>query len=386
MKRALIKLLAREMTKLRQAGLCRGEGAAPADTTVLADFRGYDYLDLAQDSRVRDAVIAAVREQGHGLSDSRPFSGTREAHKRLEGAMARLLGQSDAMVLGSGYLANIGLYGALFDHRDTLFCDAWIHPSSAEGVRLSGAKAVPYENDNLQDLADKLKRSRDARFRAIVTDGVFAFSGALAQLGELCDLAERYEALLFVDDTLGVGLLGDNGGGTCEARGMLQRVNVITGGFSKVLGGAAGGYVAGDQEVIDWLRQKATPYLFSGALPPASLAAAQCAVGLLSEGLPSRSALFQRVTKMSQGLRHLGFQVYGGEHPNLLAQVGTVVTLQKLINRLNEAHILVQGLCYPVVPEREARIRLQLSTRHREEQLDQTLAVLQAAGRDLGIV
>jgi glycine C-acetyltransferase len=267
-----------------------------------------------------------------------------------------------------------------------MFCDAWIHPSSAEGVRLSGARAVPYDNHDVEDLADKLKRSRAARFRAIVTDGVFAFSGRIAPLQELCDLAERYEAIVIVDDTLGVGVLGASGGGSCEIRKVQKRVNVITGSFSKILGGAAGGYVAGDNEIIEWLRQKATPYLFSVALPPASIGAARHAVDLIAEGSVPRDALFERVDKMCKGLGDIGFDVLGGEHPTILAKVGDVVTLQRFVNQLLEAGIRVQGLCYPVVPEREARIRLQISALHTHKQLDHALEAFKSTGRALEIL
>ena len=384
MTRALLRMLANEINNLQHAGLYKREAPREDDGTV--DLTGYDYLGLGRDPSVAEAAARAVREYGHGLSDSRPFSGTRPVHVELESAIAEFFGLPEAVVFGSGYLANVGLFDALFDSRDSIFCDAWVHPSVAEGVRLCGARAVPYRNGDLDDLEDKLKRSRSARFRAIVTDGVFAFSGAIAPLGGACRLAERYDALVVVDDCLGVGVLGGTRRGTCELRGVMKRVHLITGSFSKVLGGASGGYVAGSREVIEWLRQKATTYLFSGALPPASVGAAARALDMVARGDVPRDGLRDRVVVLRDGLEGLGLSVLGGDHPILTVPLGDTVTLQKMVNQLMEAGVRVHGLCYPVVPEREARIRIQTSALHSTEQLAHTVARFEQVGGALGLI
>lgn len=384
MTRALLRMLASETNKLQQAGLYKREAVWDDDSAL--DFTGYDYLGLGRDRRVGDAAAKAAAKHGHGVGDSRAFTGTREAHMDLEKALAGFFGVADAIVFGSGYLANIGLFDALFDSRDSVFCDAWVHPSVAEGVRLCGAHAVPYRNGDVEDLEDKLKRSQAARFRAIVTDGVFPFSGHVAPLGEICQLAERYEALVVVDDCLGVGVLGETGRGSCELRGAAKGVDVITGSFSKILGGASGGYVAGSREVVEWLRQKATTYLFSGALPPASVGAASCALDLVDRDEAPRETLSKRIGVARHSLEKAGFKVLGGEHAILTVPVGNVITLQKMVNQLLEAGVRVHGLCYPVVPEREARIRIQVSTLHTPAQLTQAADRFEQIGSALEVI
>jgi glycine C-acetyltransferase len=272
-------------------------------------------------------------------------------------------------VFGSGYLANLGLYAALFDSRDCLFCDALVHPSTAEGVRLSSATAFPFRNGDLDDLEDKLKRSRSARFRAVVTDGVFPFDGRVAQLEGICQLAARYEALVIVDDSLGVGVVGQTGRGARELRGVMARVDVVTGTFGKALGGAGGGYVAGRREVVEWLRQKATPYVFSVGLPPLLAVAARVAIEILARGEAPLATLRARAAALKQGLVEADFRVVGEDHPTLAVTVGGVVALQRMVNALHERGVLVSGLCFPVVPEGQACIRLETSALHSEDDL-----------------
>ncbi|HEY0482883.1 MAG TPA: aminotransferase class I/II-fold pyridoxal phosphate-dependent enzyme, partial [Kofleriaceae bacterium] len=323
---------------------------------------------------------------GLGAGSSRVFTGTRELHRDLEQAVARFLQVPDAIVLGSGYLANIGFYEALFDSRDCLFCDALVHPSTAEGVRLSSATAFPFHNNDVEDLEDKLRRSRSARFRAIATDGVFPFDGRVAELDGICDLAEKYDAMVVLDDSLGIGALGDTGRGARELRGVIARVDVVTGTFGKALGGAGGGFIAGRREVIAWLRQKATPYLFSIALAPPLAAAARAALEILERGEAPLAALRGHVAGMKLELEARGFQVLGGEHPSLAVVVGGVVALQKMVNSLYERGIHVHGLCYPVVPEGQARIRLEITARHSAQDLGRAINAFDLAGRALGII
>lgn len=380
----LFKLLAREADKLRQAGLYKTEDGGEAEGGV--DLTGRDYLGLGRDASVRDAAIAAARELGPGTASSRAFGGTREAHRQLEGAVARLLEQPDAIIYPSGYAAAIGLFDPLFDNRDAILCDAWVHPSVADGARLSGARAIPYRQGDVEDLEDKLKRSRAARFRAVVTSGVFPFSGELAALGDICDLAERYEAIVVVDDRLGTGVLGERGRGSAELARVSRRVHLILGSFSDALGGGGGGFVAGARAVIDWLRQKSAPYLFSGALAPPLVGAAAAAVDLVARGETALATLRARIEMLRSGLVEHGYAVLGRHHPILTVAVGNTVTLQKIVNRLFGFRIRVHGLCYPVVPEHQARIRLQVCAAHSEDDIRRTVEALIGAGRLHGVL
>ena len=383
MTKAHMAMLAAESKKLEQAGLYRPETIHPAH---IVDFTSQDYLALTNDPRLLDAARAALDAHGLGAGSSRVFTGTRELHRELEQTVARFLQLPDALVLGSGYLANIGFYEALFDSRDCLFCDALVHPSTAEGIRLSSATAFPFHNSDVEDLEDKLRRSRSARFRAIVTDGVFPFDGRVADLEGICRLAEKYEAMVVVDDSLGIGAVGNTGRGTRELRGMLHRVDVVTGTFSKALGAAGGGFIAGRREIIHWLRQKATPYLFSIALAPPLAAAALTALDLLERGEAPLPELRTNIATVKRELELRGFQVLGGDHPTLAVIIGGVVPLQKMVNSLYERGIHAHGLCYPVVPEGEARIRLEITARHSAADLGRALNAFDLAGRALGII
>ena len=383
MTKAHMAMLAAESRKLEQAGLYRPETIHAAH---IVDFTSQDYLGLTHDPRLVSAAKAALETHGLGVGSSRVFTGTREIHRDLEQAVARFLQVPDAIVLGSGYLANIGFYEALFDSRDCLFCDALVHPSTAEGIRLSSATAFPFHNNDVEDLEDKLRRSRSARFRAIVTDGVFPFDGRVAELDGICGLAEKYDAMVVLDDSLGIGALGDTGRGARELRGMIGRVDVVTGTFGKALGGAGGGFVAGRREVIEWLRQKATPYLFSIALAPPLAAAARTALEILERGEAPLANLRSHIAMIKKELEMRGFKVLGGEHPTLAVFVGGVVALQKMVNSLYERGIHVLGLCYPVVPEGQARIRLEITARHSAQDIGRAINAFDLAGRALGVI
>jgi glycine C-acetyltransferase len=383
MTKAHMAMLAAESKKLEQAGLYRPETIHPAH---IVDFTSQDYLGFTNDPRLLTAARAALDAHGLGAGSSRVFTGTRDLHRELEQTVARFLQLPDALVLGSGYLANIGFYEALFDSRDCLFCDALVHPSTAEGIRLSSATAFPFHNSDVEDLEDKLRRSRSARFRAIITDGVFPFDGRVADLEGICRLAEKYDAMVVVDDSLGIGAVGNTGRGARELRGMLHRVDVVTGTFSKALGGAGGGFIAGRREIIHWLRQKATPYLFSVALAPPLAAAALTALDLLERGEAPHLELRNNIATVKRELELRGFQVLGGEHPTLAVLIGGVVPLQKMVNSLYERGVHVHGLCYPVVPEGEARIRLEITARHSAADLGRALNAFDLAGRALGII
>lgn len=392
MTRALRDLLRTETERLRDAGLYKREvvfsrsgGMAAGgmmngkEGQLVVNFTTHDYLGLSTDIEVRQSAIAAAEKYGIGLSSQRVMCGTLPIHKELEDWVRGFLKVDDVVLFGSGYMANVGLFSPLFGRRDCIICDAGIHPSLADGVRLAGARLVTFRNNDPDDLEDILKRSRWARFRAVVTNGVFPFSGRVADLHAICDLAETYDAMVVVDDCLGIGVLGARGRGTAELMDAIDRVDVVTGTFSKALGGAAGGFAAGRGEIIDWLRQKSPPYMFSATMPPPMAGAALAAVQILESGDAPLPGLKENIDTMCHGLLERGFRVMGGHHPLLAVEIGEYSTLQYIVNFLYERGIYVHGLCYPVVPENEGRIRLMISALHSQEHLEKTLDAFESA-------
>ena len=392
MTRALRDLLLSETDRLREAGLYKREvvfsrsGGMAAGGMVdgkkgqpVINYTTHDYLGLSTDSEVRQAAIDAAEKYGIGLSSQRVMCGTLPIHKELEDWVRGFLKVSDVMLFGSGYMANVGLFSPLFGRRDCIICDAGIHPSLADGVRLAGSRLVTYRSNDPDDLEDILKRSRWARFRAVVTNGVFPFSGRVADLHAICDLAETYDALVVVDDCLGVGVLGNRGRGTAELMGAIERVDLVTGTFSKALGGASGGFAAGRSEIIDWLRQKSPPYMFSATMPPPMTGGALAAVQILESGDAPLPGLKENIDTMCHGLLERGFRVLGGQHPLLAVEVGEYSTLQDMVNYLYDIGIYVHGLCYPVVPEGQSRIRIMVSALHSQEHLERTLDGFESA-------
>lgn len=386
MSQELRALLRSELDRLRDAGLFKREvvfsrsGGMAAGGMMdgrqgqqVINYTTHDYLGLSTDTQVQDAAVDAVHKYGIGLSSQRVMCGTLPIHKELEDWLQGFLKLEDVILFGSGYHANIGVFSPLFGRRDCIICDAAVHPSLAEGVRLAGARLITFRNNDPDDLEDILKRSRWARFRAIVTNGVFPFNGRVSDLNTICDLAERYDAMVVVDDCLGIGVLGDRGRGTAELQDVLTRVDIVTGSFSKALGGAGGGFAAGKPEVIEWLRQKSAPYMFSAALSPAMAGAAMMAVQILESGNAPLDGLRENIDTLHHGLLERGFRVMGGHHPLLCVEIGDYHVLQEMVNHLYDGGIYVHGLCYPVVPEDEARIRIMVSALHSQEHLQRTL-------------
>lgn len=392
MTRELRELLASETDRLIEAGLykrevifSRGGGMAAGgmvdgtEGQSVINFTTHDYLGFSRDTQVQQAAVDAIHKYGIGLSSQRVMCGTLTIHKELEGIIQGFLKLPDSILFGSGYQANVGLFAPLFGRRDCIICDAEIHPSLADGVRLAGSRLATYRTNDPEDLEDILRRSQWARFRVVVTNGVFPFSGRVADVDSICDLAEKYDAMVVVDDCLGIGVLGERGRGTTELMHALDRVDIVTGTFSKALGGASGGFAAGRREIIEWLRQKSSPYMFSAALPPGMAGAALEAVEILESGNAPLPNLREQINKLWHGLLERGFRVLGGHHPLLCIEVGDYVVLQKMVNHLYENGIYVHGLCYPVVPEGEARIRMMVSALHSEEHIERTLVAMEAA-------
>lgn len=384
---ALRDLLRSEMDRLKDAGLYKREvvfsrsGGMAAGGMIdgklgqpVINYTTYDFLGLSADPQVQQAAIDAASKYGVGLSSQRMMCGTLPIHKDLEDWLRGFLKLPDVILYGSGYQANIGVFAPLFGGRDCIICDSGVHPSLAEGARLAGSRLVTYRNNDPDDLEDILKRSRWARFRAVVTNGVHPFTGRISDLKSICDLASRYDAMVIVDDALGVGVLGDRGRGTAELAGVLDRVDLVTGTFSKALGGASGGFAAGHPEIIEWLRQKSSPYMFSATLPPAMAGAALAAVQILESGEAPLAGLRDNMQALWSGLLELGFRVLGqGHHPLLIVELGGYEILREVVNVLYDSGIYCHGLCYPVVPEGEARIRLMVSALHSAGNIQKTL-------------
>jgi glycine C-acetyltransferase len=397
MSQALRELLRAETDRLKDAGLYKREivftrsggmaagglsarranGSEPAPAII--NYTTHDYLGLSTDAQVRHAAIDAAQRYGVGVSSQRVMCGTLPIHKELEDWLRGFLQVEDVILFGTGYQANIGVFSPLFGARDCIICDGGIHPSLADGVRLSGARVVTFRNNDPDDLEDVLKRSRWARFRAVVTNGVHPFNGRVSDLRSVCDLAEQYDALVIVDDCLGIGVLGNRGRGAAEMCGVIDRVDLVTGTFSKALGGAAGGFVAGRGEIVDWLRQKSPPYIFSSTLPPPLAGAAMAAVQILESGDAPLPGLRENVHLLWEGLMERGFRVLGGQHPLLVVEVGEYEMVREIVNHLYDRGIYTHGLCYPVVPEGQASVRLLMSALHSADQIQQTLAAFEAA-------
>jgi glycine C-acetyltransferase len=387
MSRGLRDLLRAETDRLKSAGLYKREvvfsrqGGMAAGGMIdgklgeqVINYTTYDFLGLSADPQVQQAAIDAASRYGVGLSSQRMMCGTLPIHKELEEWLRGFLKVEDVILFGSGYQANIGVFAPLFGERDCIICDEGVHPSLAEGARLAGARLVTFRSNDPDDLEDILKRSRWARFRAIVANGIHPFTGRICDLASICTLADKYDAVVVVDDALGIGVLGDRGRGTAELSGVMERVDIITGTFSKTLGGASGGFAAGRTEIVDWLRQKSSPYMFSATLPPAMAAAAMAAVQILESGEAPLAGLRENTTTLWGGLMDMGFRVLGqGQHPLLIVELGGYEILREVVNVLYSGGIYCHGLCYPVVPEGEARLRLMVSALHSAGNIQKTL-------------
>jgi glycine C-acetyltransferase len=393
MSRALLDFLRTEAKHLEQAGLLRSETVLPGPQgptiTVgerqLVNFASNDYLGLSGHPEVKKAAISAIQSWGVGLASPRVATGTFAVHAQLERALAETLGTADALVFPSGYHANTGVFESLLTDRDYLFCDEMIRPSLADGIRLCRARVYSYRNGDLEHLEDRLRRSRAARFRMIVTDAVFPLSGVVARLSDIYALAARYHALVVVDDSQGLGVLGNAGRGTHDSLGLTDRIDLVTGSFGCALGGGMGGFVAGKREIVTWLRQKSRPHLSSTALAPAAAAAALKCFELLRTDPEPRTRLAQNLRFFQSALAEHGLWTAESEHPAVCVSIGHAVAVQRLTDYLYRRGVFVIGFCHPVVPEGAARIRVQVTARHAQVQLSNAAAQLGAGAKELKI-
>jgi glycine C-acetyltransferase len=391
--KAFLEFLGTETQNLEQAGLLRREPpvASPQGPIVtvgdkqLLNFASSDYLGLSNHPEVKKAAISAIETWGVGMASPRLATGTTSVHGELEHAVAQLLGVGGALVYPSGYHANTGLFESLLSDRDYLFCDELIRPSLADGIRLGRARVYSYRNQDMEHLEDRLRRSRAARFRVIVTDGVFPISGLIANLQAIYTLAAKYNALVVVDDSHGIGVLGDGGRGTHEALGLTDRIDIVTGSFGNALGGGAGGFVAGRSEIVAWLRQKSRSHLSSTALAPAAAASVLKSIELLHTEPELRDALHMNVKVFRDALAEHGLWTVEGEHPAISVLIRHAVAAQRLTDFLYRRGVFAIGFCHPVVPEGAARIRAQVTARHGQKDLSNAADVFAEGAKELKI-
>ncbi|WP_040165339.1 glycine C-acetyltransferase [Microbacterium gorillae] len=376
-----------ELDEIEAAGLTKHERgiAGPQGSEVrvgdadVLNFCANNYLGLADDPRIVAAAHRGLDEWGYGLASVRFICGTQEQHLALEQRLSAFLGYEDAILFSSCFDANGGVFETLFGADDAIISDELNHASIIDGIRLSKAARHRYHNRDMADLEAKLVETAGARRRVIVTDGVFSMDGYIAPLAEICDLAEKYDALVFVDDSHAVGFVGENGRGTPELCGVEGRVDITTGTFGKALGGASGGYVAAHGEIVDLLRQRARPYLFSNTLAPAIVAGTiealelLAASGELRERLRENAALFRRL------MTDAGFELLPGEHPIIPVMFGDARLTANIAAELQTRGVYVTAFSFPVVPREQARIRVQLSAAHKSDEIERCVAAFVAA-------
>ncbi len=390
----LIERLRSEFSALREQGLYKRERilAGPQGGQVATGGRevinlcANNYLGLANDPDVRAAAHAALEQYGFGMASVRFICGTQTVHKTLEQRLSAWLGTEEAILYSSCFDANGGLFEALLDERDAIISDALNHASIIDGIRLCKAQRLRYANNDMGELESCLRQAAPARTRLIATDGVFSMDGTIANLRDICALAERYDALVMVDDSHATGFMGAHGRGTPEHCGVGPRVDILTGTLGKALGGASGGYVASRREVIEWLRQRSRPYLFSNSVPPVVAAAAVRVLELLEQRPALRAQLHENAQYFRAGLERLGFTLKPGEHPIIPVMIGDAGLASRMADRLLERGVYVIGFSYPVVPRGEARIRTQMSAALTRAELDTALAAFAAVGRELGVI
>lgn len=344
-----------------------------------------NYLGLSDNPELIQAAKESYDNWGYGMSSVRFICGTQQIHKQLENKMSEFLETEDTILYSCCYDANTGLFETLLTADDAIISDELNHASIIDGVRLCKAQRYRFKNSDMTDLEDKLKEAQSARFRLIATDGVFSMDGTIANLKGICDMADKYDALVMVDDSHSVGFMGARGKGTHEHCGVIGRVDIITGTFGKALGGASGGYTSGRKEIIELLRQRSRPYLFSNTLAPAIAATSLKVIKMLSTTTELRDKLESNTKYFREKMGELGFNIVPGEHPIVPIMLGDAVLAQKMASMLLDKGIYVIGFSYPVVPKGKARIRIQISAAHTTEDLNYAIEKFQQIGHQLGI-
>jgi glycine C-acetyltransferase len=391
----ILERLSRETEQLKTQGLFKPERVlSSAQSAVVRVGAGGEvvnlcannYLGLANDASVREAAQRALDRYGYGMASVRFICGTQEIHKELEARLSRFLGTQDTILYSSCFDANGGLFETLLDEQDAVISDSLNHASIIDGVRLCKAQRFRYANNDLDELEARLKEASKCRVRLIATDGVFSMDGVIARLKDICDLADRYDALVMVDDSHATGFVGARGRGTHELRGVIDRVDILTGTLGKALGGASGGYTSGRKEIIAWLRQRSRPYLFSNSIPPFIAAASLRVLDMLEADTTLRNRLWENAAHFRKGMAAAGFNLVPGEHPIIPVMLGDAKLASDFALKLLDEGVYVIGFSYPVVPQGKARIRTQMSAAHTREQLDRAVAAFTKIGKELHVV
>jgi glycine C-acetyltransferase len=395
MRDAFLSHLATGLDGLKSAGLYKSErvitSMQSAEIEVaggahVLNFCANNYLGLADSEDLREAAKAALDRYGYGMASVRFICGTQEEHKQLEARISSFLGFEDTILYGSCFDANGGLFETLLSEEDAVISDALNHASIIDGVRLSKAKRFRYANNDMAALEEELKKAEGCRFKLIATDGVFSMDGIIANLAGVCDLAEKYGAMVMVDDSHAVGFVGRHGRGSAEHCGVEGRVDIVTGTLGKALGGASGGYTSARREVVDWLRQRSRHYLFSNTLMPAIAAASLKVFDIVEQGDELRIKLAGNAARFREKMTKAGFRLAGADHPIIPVMLGDAALAQEMAARMLKRGIYVIGFSFPVVPKGQARIRTQMSAAHSHGDIDRCVEAFSEVGRELGVV
>jgi len=395
MKQGLLERLSGELDALREQGLYKPERVIDSPQQAAIHLRGgrevinlcaNNYLGLANHPELIEAAHDALDRYGYGMASVRFICGTQSPHKELESRISTFLGMEDTILYPSCFDANGGLFETLLDAEDAVISDQLNHASIIDGIRLCRAQRYRYRNNDMADLETKLKEAAGARTRLIATDGVFSMDGTIAELGKICELADRHDALVMIDDCHATGFLGPTGRGTHERHGVLGRVDIITGTLGKALGGASGGFVSARKPVVEWLRQRSRPYLFSNTVAPVIAATSIRVLDLLESGTALRRRLWDNTHLFRERMTALGFELKPGSHPIIPVMLGDARLAARMAERLLEEGVYVIGFSYPVVPHGEARIRTQMSAGHSVEHLERAVSAFEKVGRELGVI
>lgn len=388
-------VLQQELSAIEEAGLYKREriitSPQGADITVqggkeVINFCANNYLGLSGDERVIEAAKKAMDTHGYGLSSVRFICGTQDIHKELEKKIAEFLGTEDTILYAAAFDANGGVFEPLFDAQDAIISDELNHASIIDGVRLCKAQRYRYKHDDMADLEAKLQETANLRHRIIVTDGAFSMDGTIAQLDKICALAEKYNALVMIDESHCSGFMGKTGRGTHEHHNVMGKIDIITGTLGKALGGASGGFTSGRKEIIDMLRQRSRPYLFSNTLAPAITGASIAVLDMLSETTQLRDKLESNTQYFRKAMTEAGFDIKPGVHPIVPVMLYDAKLAQEFAAKMLEEGIYVIGFYYPVVPQGKARIRVQISAAHDQHHLDKAIGAFTKVGKELGVL
>jgi glycine C-acetyltransferase len=388
-------VLEKELSEIRSAGLYKEERIITSpqgavirltDGKEVINFCANNYLGLSSHPKVIEAAHKAIETHGYGMSSVRFICGTQDIHKELEEKISSFLGTDNTILYAAAFDANGGVFEPLFNEQDAIISDELNHASIIDGVRLCKAQRFRYKHNDMNDLESQLKQTQNLRHRMIVTDGVFSMDGTIAQLDKICDLADKYKALVMIDECHASGFMGKTGKGTHEHKGVMGRIDIITGTLGKALGGASGGFTSGRKEIVEMLRQRSRPYLFSNSLAPSITGASIAVLNMITETTALRDKLFENTAYFREQISKAGFDIKPGEHPIVPIMLYEAKLAQDFAKRLLDEGIYVVGFFYPVVAKGNARIRVQLSAAHEKKHIDKAVAAFIKVGKETGVL